>query len=478
MSHDLLRQLQLAVGADWVLTRSADLLCYASDGSIAEADELPFAVVLPATSAEVAAVMRLAYAARVPVVTRGAGSGMAGGAVPSPGALLLALTRLNRIGELDRDQQTISVEAGVITGELQARAEAAGLFYPPDPSSLGVSTIGGNIACNAGGPRCIKYGVTADYVLALTAVRADGRVLRLGSPVTRQSSDAGLLQLLVGSEGTLAVITQATLRLVSQPASRRTALAVFDHVEAACTAVEQIMASGILPAGLELMDDTTINTIEDYLSLGLPRDAGAILLMLADGEAEAVAEEAVAMAEIARSFGARTVQLAQNPADEAALWHARRSVAPSLARLRPNKLGEDICVPVPRIAATVRAIKQISQEFGLPIPVFGHAGDGNLHPNILFDRRNPQEYARVWPAAEAIFRLAIAMGGTLSGEHGIGTLKRGFIVECLGPRVVAASLAVKQAFDPLGLLNPGKMFVPEKESPCLRIAAAHNERKP
>jgi glycolate oxidase subunit GlcD len=458
MSQRLIAQLQAIVGPAFVLTRPGDLLCYTSDGSIAEAASLPLAVVLPASTDEIAAVLQLASASRTPVVSRGAGSGLAGGAVASAGALVLALTRLNRIQELNPGGMFARVEAGVITGELQAQAEALGLCYPPDPSSLTVSTIGGNIACNAGGPRCIKYGVTADYVLGLTAVLADGAVLCLGGQLSRQSPDAGLIQLLVGSEGTLAVITEAVLRLVPGPAARRTALAVFAQVEDACTCVEQIMASGILPAGLELMDDTTINTVEDYLALGLPRDAGALLLMLADGAPEAVADEAEAMAALARACGASRVEVARDEAQEAALWRARRSVSPSLARLRPNKLGEDICVPVPRVAATVRAIKQISQQHGLPIPVFGHAGDGNLHPNILFDRRNPAEYARVWPAAEAIFRLALNMGGTLSGEHGIGTLKRAFIAEALGQDVVAASLAVKHAFDPLGILNPGKVF--------------------
>lgn len=452
----LLDQLRRVVGPSHLLTRPGDLHCYALDGSIAQATGLPLAVVLPASTAEVAAVLRLTHQARIPVVTRGAGSGLAGGSLPSAGSLVLALTRMQGL-TIDSALGTARAEAGVITGEIQAAAEAQGLFYPPDPSSLAVSTIGGNIACNAGGPRCVKYGVTADYVLALTAVLADGRVLRLGGP-TRQSPDAPLLRLLVGSEGTLAVLTEATLRLIPKPATRRTALAVFDDIEHACIAVQQIMASGVLPAGLELMDEATINTVEDYLALGLPRDAGALLLMLADGEPEAVAAESEAMAETARACGARTVQVAQTPADEAALWRARRAVSPSLARLRPNKLGEDICVPLPRIAATVRAIKAISRQHRLPIPVFGHAGDGNLHPNILFDQRNPEEAARVWPAAAAIFELAIAMGGTLSGEHGIGTLKRQFLASCIGEEALAASLAIKAAFDPHGLLNPGKIF--------------------
>jgi glycolate oxidase subunit GlcD len=333
-----------------------------------------------------------------------------------------------------------------------------GLFYPPDPSSQGVSTIGGNIACNAGGPRCLKYGVTADYVVGLTAVLADGRILRVGDGITAQSPDAGLLQLLIGSEGTLAVITEVTLRLIPQPAARRTAMAIFDELDAACATVEAIMASGLLPAGLELMDDTTIAVVEDYLHLGLPHDAGALLLLLSDGAPEAVADEAAALAELARRGGARTVQVAQTAADEAALWQARRAISPALNRLRPNRLGEDICVPLPQIANAVRRIKQIAAGHDLPIAIFGHAGDGNLHPNILFDARDPAQVTRTWQAAEEIFRLALELGGTLSGEHGIGTLKRPFLPAALGVELLELQQQLKAIFDPQGRLNPGKLL--------------------
>lgn len=453
----LLAAIATVVGASHVLTTAEDRACYATDASIAQPSGEPLAVVLPANTAEVSAVARLAAAAGIPLVTRGAGSGLAGGATPTPGSLILALTRMHQL-HIDAQQMVAYAHAGTITADLQRAAEAQGLFYPPDPSSQGISTIGGNIACNAGGPRCLKYGVTADYVLGLTAVLADGRVIRVGDGIAAQSPDAGLLQLLIGSEGTLAILAEATLRLIPMPATRRTTLAIFERLADACTTVEAIMASGVLPAGLELMDDTTIAVVEDYLHIGLPRDAGALLLLLADGEPETVAQEATALADHARCGGARTVQVAHNAADEAALWQARRAIAPALARLRPNRLGEDICVPLPQIAHAVQRIKDIAHRYAQPIAVFGHAGDGNLHPNILFDARDAAQVTRTWQAAEAIFALALELGGTLSGEHGIGILKRPFLGTALGPDVLHLQWKMKVGFDPDGQLNPGKVL--------------------
>jgi glycolate oxidase subunit GlcD len=452
----LLERLREVVGPQRVVTRPADMLCYDADASIASATGDPLAVVLPGSTAEVSAVVQLAAAARIPIVTRGAGSGLAGGSTPVPGALVLALTHMQRL-TIDTAQQVAHAEAGVVTADLQQAADAHNMLYAPDPSSQTVSTIGGNIACNAGGPRCLKYGVTSSYVLGLTAVQADGTIIRVGDGIAAQTPDAGLLHLLVGSEGTLAVVTEATLRLIHRPAARRTALAFFDRLDDACATVEAIMASGLLPAGLELMDDTSIRVVEDAMSLGLPRDAEALLLMLADGEPEEVEWESQRLAELAQRGGARSVQIAASASEEANFWKARRSVSPAFARVRPNKLGEDICVPLPQIAATVRRVKAISQHYGLPIPVFGHAGDGNLHPNILFDKRDAEEMARAWQAAEAIFEAALDAGGTLSGEHGIGTLKRPFMAAALGAEVLEMQRAIKARLDPYGILNPGKV---------------------
>jgi glycolate oxidase subunit GlcD len=455
--QELLTELTRVVGVPYVLCRPDDLACYLRDASIAQAAGLPLAVALPGSTAEVAETVRLAHAYHVPVVTRGAGSGLAGGSTPSAGALVLGIGRMEGL-RIDAEQMRAEVEAGVVTIDLQQAAEAQGLYYPPDPSSLKVSTIGGNIACNAGGPRCLKYGVTGDYVLALTAVLADGSIVRWGDGLSGQSPDAGWLQLLIGSEGTLAVITEATLRLERLPATRRTTMAIFERLEDACVTVEHIMAGGIIPAGLEIMDDSTIAVVDEYLHLGLPHDAGALLLLLADGEPEAVAGDSERLAELARRGGARSVQTARSAAEEAELWQARRAIAPALARLRPNRLGEDISVPLPQIAHCVARIKEVEARYKQPIVVFGHAGDGNLHPNILFDARDPRQVERVWRAAEEVFRIALEVGGTLSGEHGIGTLKRSFMEQALGAEQVALQRRIKAQFDPAGLLNPGKVL--------------------
>jgi glycolate oxidase subunit GlcD len=455
----LIEHLQSIVGIQNVLTRSDDIVCYETDASIAHCEGHPCAVVLPATTEEVARVVRAAAEADTPIVTRGSGSGLAGGATPIDQCILLVLTRMQAM-EIDPQQMIAKVEAGVITNELQQTAASYGLTYPPDPSSQAVSTIGGNIACNAGGPRCLKYGVTSDYVLSLTAVLSNGRVIRVGDGLAAQSPDAGIMQLLIGSEGTLAVVTEATLRLLPKPTAQQTTMAIFDDIDEACGTVEMIIAAGIIPAALELMDGTTIGVVEDYTALGLPRDAGALLLMLADGEPETVSSQTAVIVEMARQGGAREVQQAHSVAEEAALWQGRRSIGPALARRRPNKLGEDICVPVPRIAETVKRIKAIAAEVDLPIPVFGHAGDGNLHPNILFDARDANETARVWQAADAIAKLALEMGGTLSGEHGIGLLKRPYMHDAFGEEEMRLQHLIKQSFDANNLLNPGKLLPP------------------
>ncbi|EFO79026.1 D-lactate dehydrogenase (cytochrome) [Oscillochloris trichoides DG-6] len=457
-THVAHAQPQQATAPTLILTRPEEVAVYSRDASIAQPQGMPLAVALPTSTEAVVGLMHYAARAGVPVIARGAGSGLAGGTTSSAGALVVAMSRMQRI-RIDAAQMVAHVQAGAVTAEVQRMAEAHGLFYPPDPSSHTVSTIGGNIACNAGGPRCVKYGVTADYVLGLRAVLADGSLVEWGDGLAGQGGQQSLAQLLVGSEGTLALITEATLRLLPLPAARRTTLAAFRSTEAACATVAQIMAAGLVPGGLELMDATCIAAVEAYLGLGLPRDAGAILLMLADGEADQVEAESQALAALAQQGGAIMVQVAAHPADEARLWRGRRAVAPALARIRPRRLGEDICVPLPQIAPFVARVQAISAAYGLPIAVFGHAGDGNLHPNILFDPQWAEEMARLWPCAEAIFGLALELGGTLSGEHGIGTLKRPFLERALGRAGVDLQQQIKVRFDPQGYLNPGKIVL-------------------
>jgi glycolate oxidase len=351
------------------------------------------------------------------------------------------------------------VEAGVVTADLQVEVEKVGLFYPPDPSSIRHSTIGGNIACNAGGPRCLKYGVTGNYVLGLTVVLADGRVLQCGGKLIKDVVGYNLNALFTGSEGTLGVITQALLRLTSKPLYTRTILAEYPSLEQASKTVGAILSAGIVPATLEIMDVTAMACIEDALHLGLSLDVEASLLIETDGRDETlVANEIESVDAICRQNGARHVKTASNEAEQAALWQARRSVSPALARKAPNKLGEDITVPRSMLPTAIRRLKDISARYGLPIVIFGHAGDGNLHPNILFDKRDPVQWQKVEQMVAEEFALALELGGTLSGEHGVGTLKRAFLPQALGPVSLEIQKRIKQTLDPHHILNPGKVF--------------------
>jgi len=458
MKTELIDRLVSLVGRDGVLTTTEDLAAFSFDGTFAEGT--PGAVVLPRTTDQVSEVVRAAAEAHVPIIPRGMGTGLAAGSISIPGgSLVLCLTRMNRVLEIDEANATAHVEAGVVTSDLQATVEKRGLFYPPDPSSNRHSTIGGNVACNAGGPRCLKYGVTGDYVLGLTVVLADGRILKTGGKAIKDVTGLDLNAVFTGSEGTLGVITEALLRLIHRPRFTRTATAEFESLHAASESVSAILAAGIVPATLELMDQTAIRCVEEAFHLGLATDLEAMLILEADGSDEgAVVREIEAAAGICREHAARAVKLAQTAAEQNSLWEARRSVAPSLARRAPNKLGEDITVPRSAIPEIVRQLRGISQRHGLPIVIFGHAGDGNLHPNILFDRRQPEQRATMEKMVGEIFAASLALGGTLSGEHGIGLLKKPYLEQALGPVSIDVQRRIKHALDPEDLLNPGKMF--------------------
>lgn len=457
MNASVTQELQRIVDAGYVHTAPSEIIAYSFDGTFQQ--RRPDVVVSPASTEEVAQIVKIAYREKTPMIARGASSGLAGGTIPEQGGIILNLARMDRILEIDTDNVCVRAQAGVVTLQLQQAVEKAGLFYPPDPASSRQSTIGGNVATNAGGPRCLKYGTTRDYVIGLTVVLANGQTLKLGGKITKNATGYPLMQLFVGSEGTLGIVTEVLLKLAPLPRARVTAVANFPKLTQASQAVSRIMASGMLPATLELMDGTTINVVEDFLNAGLPRSAEALLLLEQDGSEEAVARKDVEqMAEICRSLGATEVTVAGSSAERDRLWAARRAVSPALGRLRPNKLGEDIVVPKTAIPDMIVAVREIANRYALPIPVFGHAGDGNLHPNILFDLRDPEEVQRVEHAARDIFRAAIALGGTLSGEHGIGTLKREFLAEAQGELAVELSRAIKRALDPDNLLNPGKVF--------------------
>ena len=455
MEEKAIKGLKKIVGKDGVLHTPEDLAVYGYDGTFE--DSRPDIVVLPETTKQVSEILQLASRERIPVVTRGMGSGMTGASVPYRGGIVLTMTRMNNILELDEENGTVLVESGIITAELQAEVENKGLYYPPDPASNRHSTIGGNIACNSGGPRCLKYGVTGDYVMGLTVVLPDGRILKTGGKSIKDVVGYDLKSLFTGSEGTLGVITEARLKLLAKPRFVRTARAEFSLLADASRTVNAILSAGIVPVTLELMDDTTIACIEEATHLGLPLDVEAILIIEADGsDEESVAREIERIGETCKQNGAREVMVAKDENEQASLWSARRSIAPSLARKSPNKLGEDIAVPRSAIPEAVRRIKDISARHGLPIAIFGHAGDGNLHPNVLFDLRNPDERATMELMIAEIFETALDLGGTLSGEHGIGTLKLPFMERAVDSVSMDVQKSIRHLLDPLGIMNPGK----------------------
>lgn len=453
----VVKKLKKITGAKGVLDTPEDLAVYGYDATFM--DSPPDVVVLPTDTDQVSQIIKLAAENRIPVIPRGMGSGLAAASVPYGGGILLAVSRMNRLVEIDSENRTAFVEAGIITALFQAEVEKQGLFYPPDPSSIKHSCIGGNIACNAGGPRCLKYGVTGDYVKGLTVVLPDGEIIRTGGKPIKDVTGYDLTSLMVGSEGTLGVVTEALLGLIAKPKFVKTARADFKTMAEASTAVNAVLSAGIIPATLELMDESAIRCVREAMKLDLPGDIEAMLVIEADGSDEAtVKREIEEIARVCTENQVRDIKVAQSEDERALLWNARRSVSPSLARMAPNKLGEDITVPLSKIPETIQRLKGISRKYGLPIVVFGHAGDGNLHPNILFDKRDEEQWEKVNSAVKEIFDIALEVGGTLSGEHGVGVLKRAYLEKAIGTRSIQLQRSIKQAFDPLGIMNPGKIF--------------------
>jgi len=449
--------LQSLLGADRVLTAPEDLIPYSFDGTAA-LRQLPRAVVFPRTAPEVAAILQLAARAKVPVVTRGSGTGLSGGSVPLPGALVMCLVKFDRILELDARNLTLLAEAGVVTQAIFDAADAAGLFYPPDPGSMKISTIGGNVAENSGGLRGLKYGVTRDYVLGLEVVLADGRICWLGSKCVKDVAGYNLRDLFIGSEGTLGVITRVLLKLLPRPAARQTLLATYASMEAAAETVSAIIAAKIVPCTLEFLDRKTIQCVEDYAHVGLPVDAEALLLIETDGHPASAAEEADAVERLCNQHGAGHVQRARDAAEAARLATARRSAFASLARLRPTTILEDVTVPRSELAKMIRFVQQTAARHRLEVATFGHFGDGNLHPTFLTDERNAEEMHRVEAALKEIFARALELGGTITGEHGVGLAKKPFLRRQLGDASYGLLRQIKRTLDPDNLLNPGKIF--------------------
>ena len=452
----VLAALRAIVGGQYVLTTDGDVEAYSRDATPLFRAR-PEAVVLPSSTAEVAAVLRVATEHRVPVTPRGAGSNLAAATVPEHGGIVLVLTRMSTIREVSGDELLAVVEPGVTTKALADAAAALGVLYPPDPGSRAVSTVGGNVATCAGGLRGLKYGVTRNYVLGLEAVLATGEVIRTGGRLWKDVAGYDITRLLTGSEGTLAVITEVTVGLLPMPATSGTGVAYFDSLSDAGQAVGRILGSGILPATLEFLDRHCINAVEDHARLGLDRGAGALLLFGDDGEPGAVAAALRRMGEACMASGARAVDQARDVAESDQLLAARRCCLPALARLAPLTMLEDVTVPRPRLAEMVDAIDAIAARQGVVCATFGHAGDGNLHPTIVFDPRDGAARRRAEQAFDAVFHKAIELGGTITGEHGVGAAKRPWLAAQLGTDQLALLRRVKTAFDPTGILNPGKL---------------------
>jgi glycolate dehydrogenase FAD-linked subunit len=440
-----------------LLTEANDTEAYRFDETEYLHPGRPLAVAFPTSTSEVAAVVRLAAAHGVPLVPRGAGTGLSGGATAVEGALTVVMTRMDRILEIDRRNLVAVVQPGVINADLGVAAAAQGLFYAPDPASYETCSIGGNLAENSGGLRCLKYGVTRDAVLGLEVVLADGTVIRTGGRTIKDVAGYDLTHLFVGSEGTLGIITEATLRLRPAPPPKLTLLAFFATVHAAGEAVAGITAAGLVPVTLELMDRFTIRAVDAALRVGLPEDAGAMLMIESDAGGAAAAEELDRAEAACRAAGATELVRSADPTEADWLREARRKAHWSLEQAGVARM-DDVGVPRDRVADLLDAIAQISAEAGLPVGVFGHAGDGNLHPTFVVDRDDPGAEERINAARARIYEAALALGGTITGEHGTGVAKRAYLEAQVGPDALRVMRAIKAALDPQGILNPGKVL--------------------
>ena len=417
----------------------------------------PGGVAFPRNAAQVQALVRTCREHRVAIVARGSGTSSTGAVIPDAGGIVVSFEKMQRVIAIHRDDRVAVVEPGVVNAHLQEALAAHGLFWPPDPASANECTIGGNLACNAGGPRAVKYGTSRDNVLGLVAVTGSGDLIRVGSATTKDATGYDLTHLLVGSEGTLALIVEATLKLAPLPTQRASMRALYTDVRSAASAVARIMAQPVSPSMLEFMDAACIRLARDVGGADLP-DAGALLMIEADGDAASLPHALAALQRAATGDGLLLLDSAPDAAASAALWAARKSLSPALRSIAPGKINEDVVVPVSKIPALVDGIEALSREFGLPIVAFGHAGNGNLHANILYDPEDADQDARAHAALPRLFALTLSLGGTLSGEHGIGTAKRAYMANAFDAPTLAAMRAIKRALDPDGLLNPGKVL--------------------
>ena len=456
ISPTLTQKIRQIVFDGKVLSEPGDLYCYSYDAT--RMSFLPDLVVEPTTAAQVADVVRAAMEEGVPVVPRGAATCTTGGPLPVSGGIVLSLTLMNRILEMNPDSRLAVVEPGVVNGDLQAAADPHGLFFPPDPSSFRVSTVGGNIAECAGGPRCLKYGVTKDFVQGLEVVLPDGRLVDTGPYGYLRWPESALIGLVVGSEGTLGIVTKAYLKLLPIPTARKSLAATMHRIEQVGEAVHEIFSAGLVPAKLEFMDGFAMRLVDDFSKVGLDREAAALLLIEVDGDREGVEEEVAQIRSICHRVGVKRLQTAQSAQEEEALWRMRSMLSPTVSRAADIKINEDVVVPRGRLAVALRLIEELARRHSLRVVNYGHAGDGNLHTSFLVDD-DPEQKRRAEAAVSELFRLVLRLGGSVTGEHGIGLTKVTYLAWEIGEEGAAAMRKVRDAFDPRTLMNPYKIFL-------------------
>lgn len=457
LHSDIKRRLQSVVGTDHFYDDQVSLISYSYDAT-PNYQSIPDAVILPGSTKEVSEIVKICNEYKIPIIPRGSGTNLCAGTVPTEGGIVLSFPRMNQILEIDEENLTATVQPGLITQTFIQEVEALGLFYPPDPSSMKISTIGGNINECSGGLRGLKYGVTKDYVLGLEAVMANGDVLKTGGKLAKDVAGYDLTKLLIGSEGTLAIITEATLKLIPKPETKKTMLALFQSIDDAAQTVSDVIAEKIIPATLEFIDNGTLRAVESFAKIGLPTNIEAVLLIEQDGPIEVVEKDIENISRICRNRNVYSIEIARNEEQGEKLTTARRSALTALSRLRPTTILEDATVPRSKIAEMVRAINQIANKYDVQIYTFGHAGDGNLHPTCVTDVRLEEEMHRVEQAFEEIFAKAIELGGTITGEHGVGMMKAPYLEWKIGKEGISVMKAIKQALDPNNIMNPGKVF--------------------
>ncbi|MFD0681273.1 MULTISPECIES: FAD-binding oxidoreductase [unclassified Paenibacillus] len=450
------KEIRSIVKTGRVLTNESDRFSYSFDASFGT--YLPDVVIQTKSVEELVALVKLANREKIPVYPRGQATSLSGGPLPVHGGMVFDLSVMNDVLEVYEEDLVAVASPGVLTSNIHKAAEQKGLLYPPDPSSSHVSTIGGNLAENSGGPRGLKYGVTKDYVIGLEVITPEGELIRTGGRTVKNVTGYDLTKLIVGSEGTLGIITKAILRLIPKPPASETVMAIFDSLVDAGKAISKILTSGILPSKMELMDQASIVAVENYEPSGLPRDAEALILIELDGHPLAVKDEAEQVSKVCKEAGAKEVRIPQTQAEKEEVWKARKLVSPAIVRIKPTKISEDATVPRSQIPEMCRRLQEIKIKYNIHLVVFGHAGDGNLHPNILADKSDKEEMRRVEQAVAEIFETAIQLGGTLSGEHGIGTMKAPFMEMELGAAGLDMMKRIKLAWDPNHIMNPGKIF--------------------